>query len=211
MYRWGSHVLVAVGRQPNTEDLGLAHAGVAVDERGFIKTDAQLRTTQPGIWALGDVNGRGAFTHTSWNDYEIVAGSLLDGQERSVEGRAARYAVFTDPPLARVGASMQDLSSSREDLLAGKMPMTRVRRAVERGETRGFMRVLADARSDQILGATFVCTAADEVIHPLINAMGTGTTVRQLAAIPAIHPTISELVPTLLQELQPVAGPTSPA
>lgn len=207
----GSHVLVAVGRQPNTEDLGLANAGVAVDERGFIKTDAQLRTTQPGIWALGDVNGRGAFTHTSWNDYEIVAGNLLDGQERSVESRAARYAVFTDPPLARVGASMQELSSRGKDVLAGKMPMTRVRRAVERGETRGFMRVLADAHTDQVLGATFVCAAADEVIHLLINAMSTGATVRQLAAIPAIHPTISELVPTLLQELQPVAGPTSSA
>lgn len=207
----GSHVLVAVGRQPNTEDLGLDSAGVAIDERGFIKTDGQLRTTQPGIWALGDVNGRGAFTHTSWNDYEIVASALLGGEEGSVEGRAARYAVFTDPPLARIGASMQEASSTGRGVLVGMMPMTRVKRAVERGETRGFMRVLADAHTDQVLGATFVCTAADEVIHSLVNAMSAGTTVRQLAAIPAIHPTISELVPTLLQKLQPVAGPSSPA
>lgn len=206
----GSHVLVAVGRQPNTEDLGLDDAGVALDERNFIKTDGQLRTTQPGIWALGDVNGRGAFTHTSWNDYEVVAGVLLDGEERTVEGRAARYAVFTDPPLARIGASMREASATGESVLAGTMPMTRVRRAVERGQTRGFMRVLADADSGQVLGATFVCASADEVIHPLVDAMGAGTTVRQLAAIPAIHPTISELVPTLLQQLQPLAGPSSP-
>jgi pyruvate/2-oxoglutarate dehydrogenase complex dihydrolipoamide dehydrogenase (E3) component len=207
----GSHVLVAVGRQPNTEDLGLEHAGVAVDERGFIRTDGQLRTTQPGIWALGDVNGRGAFTHTSWNDYEIVAGNLLDGEEKSAEGRAVRYAVFTDPPLARIGASMREASGTGKSVLAGTLPMTRVRRAVERGETRGFMRVLADAATDQLLGASFVCASADEVIHPLVNAMAAGTTVRQLAAIPAIHPTISELVPTLLQQLQPLASPTPPA
>jgi pyruvate/2-oxoglutarate dehydrogenase complex dihydrolipoamide dehydrogenase (E3) component len=205
----GSHVLVAVGRQPNTENLDLDEAGIAIDERGFIRTDGQLRTTQPGIWALGDVNGRGAFTHTSWNDYEIVAGALLEGEERSVEGRAARYAVFTDPPLARVGASVQDIALSGKGALVGTMPMTRVKRAVERGETRGFMRVVADPHSHQILGATFVCAAADEVIHPLVNAVSAGTTVRQLAAIPAIHPTISELVPTLLQELQPMAPPAS--
>jgi pyruvate/2-oxoglutarate dehydrogenase complex dihydrolipoamide dehydrogenase (E3) component len=207
----GSHVLVAVGRQPNTERLGLQDAGVALDERGFIKTDGGLRTTQPGIWALGDVNGRGAFTHTSWNDYEIVASALFEGGERSADGRAARYAVFTDPPLARIGASMQEASRTGEGVLVGTMPMTRVRRAVERGETRGFMRVLADARTDQILGATFVCAAADEVIHSVIDAMGSGIPVRQLAAIPAIHPTISELVPTLLQQLQPLAGASSPA
>ncbi|MBK0392609.1 mercuric reductase [Ramlibacter algicola] len=207
----GSHVLVAVGRQPNTADLGLDEAGVAVDERGFIKTDGQLRTTQPGVWALGDANGRGAFTHTSWNDYEIVAGAVLDGEQRSVEGRAARYAVFTDPPLARIGASTQEASRTGKGVLTGVMPMTRVRRAVERGDTRGFMRVLADADTGQVLGATFVCASADEVIHPLVNAMSTGTTVRQLAAIPAIHPTISELVPTLLQQLQPLASAISPA
>ena len=207
----GSHVLVAVGRQPNTENLGLDVAGVAIDERGFIRTDGQLRTTQPGIWALGDVNGRGAFTHTSWNDYEVVASAVLKGEERSVEGRAVRYAVFTDPPLARIGASMQDVSGTGKGVLMGVRPMTRVRRAVERGETRGFMRVLADADTGQVLGATFVCASADEVIHPLVNAMSTGTTVQQLAAVPAIHPTISELVPTLLQELQPLASPSSQA
>jgi pyruvate/2-oxoglutarate dehydrogenase complex dihydrolipoamide dehydrogenase (E3) component len=206
----GSHVLVAVGRQPNTEDLGLDAAGVALDERGFIQTDGQLRTTQPGIWALGDVNGRGAFTHTSWNDYEIVAGVLLDGEERTVEGRAARYAIFTDPPLARIGASMREASATGKGVLMGTRPMTRVSRAVERGETRGFMRVLADGGTGQVLGATFVCASADEVIHALVNAMGAGTTVRQLAAIPGIHPTISELVPTLLQELRPLANPSSP-
>lgn len=170
----GTHVLVAVGRQPNTEDLGLAKAGVAVDERGFITTDAQLRTSQPGIWAMGDVNGRGAFTHTSWNDHEIVASTLLDKRERSADGRAVRYAVFTDPPLARVGMSLQDASRSGREVLVGTMPMTRVGRAIERGETRGFMRVLTDAQNDQVLGATFVCAGADEVIHTLINAMSSG-------------------------------------
>jgi pyruvate/2-oxoglutarate dehydrogenase complex dihydrolipoamide dehydrogenase (E3) component len=200
----GSHVLVAVGREPNTENLGLANAGVELDERGFIQTDAQLQTTQAGIWALGDVNGRGAFTHTSWNDYEIVAGNLLDGGQRDVEERFVRYAVFTDPPLARIGASMQDAVREGADVLVGTMPMTRVRRAVERAQTRGFMRVLADAQSDRLLGATFVCADADEVIHPLINAISSGATARQLAAIPAIHPTISELVPTLLQQLHRV-------
>lgn len=200
----GSHVLVAVGRQPNTEDLGLAKAGVAVDERGFITTDAQLRTSQPGIWALGDVNGRGAFTHTSWNDYEIVASTLLDMRERSVEGRAVRYAVFTDPPLARVGMSLQDASRSGREVLVGTMPMTRVGRAVERGETRGFMRVLTDAQNDEVLGATFVCAGADEVIHALINAMSSGMTARKLADLIGIHPTINELIPALLQNLSPI-------
>ncbi|MFL6691628.1 MAG: mercuric reductase [Ramlibacter sp.] len=203
----GTHVLVAVGRQPNTEDLGLTEAGVAVDDRGFIATDAQLRTSQPGIWALGDVNGRGAFTHTSWNDYEMVASTFLDNRERSVEGRAVRYAVFTDPPLARVGMSLQDASRSGREVLVGTMPMTRVSRAMERGDTRGFMRVLTDARNDQVLGATFVCAGADEVIHALIDAMSSGTTARELADSIGIHPTVNELIPTLLQNLGPIEHP----
>ena len=200
----GTHVLVATGRQPNTEDLGLAKAGVAVDDRGFITTDAQLRTSQPGIWALGDVNGRGAFTHTSWNDYEVVASTLLDKRERSVEGRVARYAVFTDPPLARIGMGLQDASRSGRQVLVGTMPMTRVGRAVERGDTRGFMRVLTDAQNDQVLGATFVCAGADEVIHALIDAMSSGTPGRDLAELIGIHPTVNELIPTLLQDLRPI-------
>ena len=200
----GTHVLVAVGRQPNTENLGLDKAGVAVDERGFITTDAQLRTSQPGIWALGDVNGRGAFTHTSWNDYEIVASILLDQRERSVEGRAVRYAVFTDPPLARVGMSLQDALHDGREVLAGSIPMARVGRAVERGDTRGFMRVLVDAKTDQVIGATLVCAGADEVVHAFVHAMASGTKARELAEVIGIHPTIHELIPTLLQDLRPV-------
>lgn len=199
-----THVLVAVGRQPNTEDLGLDLAGVATDARGFIRVDGQLRTNVPGIWALGDVNGRGAFTHTSWNDHEIVAANLFDGAIRSIDDRVARYALYVDPPLARIGDSEQQARERGGRVLVGVMPMTNVGRARERSETRGFMKVLVDADSMRLLGATFVCIEADEVIHSLIAIMNAGVDVRSIATSVPIHPTVSELIPTLLQRLEPL-------
>jgi len=199
-----THVLVAVGRQPNTEDLGLDLAGVATDERGFIRVDGQLRTNVTGIWALGDVNGRGAFTHTSWNDHEIVAANLLDGEARSVDERVARYALYVDPPLARIGDPERQARERGKRVLVGLMPMKSVSRARERSETRGFMKVLVDADSMRIIGATFVCIDADEVIHSLIGIMNAGVDVRSIATSVPIHPTVSELIPTMLQRLKPL-------
>ncbi|MBB3178123.1 FAD-containing oxidoreductase [Variovorax sp. Sphag1AA] len=203
-HRAATHVLVAVGRQPNTEDLGLDLAGVATDKRGFIRVDGQLRTSVAGIWALGDVNGRGAFTHTSWNDHEVVAANLLDGEARSIDERVARYALYVDPPLARIGDSEHQARERGGRVLVGRMPMENVGRARERSETRGFMKVLVDADSMRLLGATFVCIEADEVIHSLIAIMNAGVDVRSIATSVPIHPTVSELIPTMLQRLQPL-------
>jgi len=200
----GSHVLVAVGRQPNTDTLALEAAGLAADERGYLPVDGALRTAVPGIWAVGDVNGRGAFTHTSWNDHEVVAANLLDGQARSIDGRVAPYALYVDPPLARAGDNEQQARSRGVPLLVGKLPMTRVGRARERGETRGFMKVLVDASTMKLLGATFVCPEADELMHAMITAIDAGADVRTLARSVAIHPTIAELIPTMLQQLVPL-------
>lgn len=202
--RAATHVLVAVGRQPNTEDLGLDLAGVATDARGFIRVDGQLRTNVAGIWALGDVNGRGAFTHTSWNDHEVVAATLLDGETRSIDQRVARYALYVDPPLARIGDSEQQARERGGRVLVGRMPMKNVGRARERSETRGFMKVLVDADSMQLIGATLVCIEADEVIHSLIAIMNAGADVRSIATSVPIHPTVSELIPTMLQRLEPL-------
>ena len=202
--RAATHVLVAVGRQPNTEDLGLDLAGVALDARGFIRVDSQLRTSVPGIWALGDVNGRGAFTHTSWNDHEVVAANLLDGEARSIDERVARYALYVDPPLARIGDSEQQARERGGHVLVGLMPMKTVGRARERSETRGFMKVLVDADSMHLIGATLVCIEADEVIHSLIAIMNAGADVRSIATSVPIHPTVSELIPTMLQRLKPL-------
>lgn len=199
-----SHVLLALGREPNTDDLGLETTGVQRDDKGFVKVDGKLRTNVPGIWAMGDVNGRGAFTHTSWNDHEIVVANLLDGEDRSIDGRVPPYALYVDPPLARMGDSEHQARARGTSVLVGMMPMTRVGRARERSETRGFMKVLVDAQSMQLLGATFVCADADEIIHSLINAKAAGVDVRTLARTLAIHPTISELIPTMLQQLQPL-------
>lgn len=199
-----THVLLGTGRRPNTEDLGLDQAGVDRDERGYIRVDGQLRTGAPGIWALGDVNGRGAFTHTAWNDYEVVAANILDGQERSVDGRVAPYALYVDPPLARIGDSEKQARARGVELLVGFLPMKNVGRARERSETRGFMKVLVDARSMRLLGATLVGIDADEVIHSLLNVQAAGVDVRTIAATVPIHPTISELIPTLLQRLKPL-------
>jgi len=199
-----THVLVAVGRQPNTDDLGLEHAGVARDARGYVPVDGQLRTNVPGIWALGDVNGRAAFTHTAWNDHEVVVANLLDGEARSIDGRVPPYALYIDPPLARIGASEQQARERGGRVLVGFLPMKSVGRARERSETRGFMKVLVDAQSMRLLGATLVCIDADEVIHSLIAVMTAGIDVRTIAASVPIHPTIGELIPTMLQRLKPL-------
>jgi len=200
----GSHLLLAVGRVPNTDDLGLDAAGVETDERGFIKVDEHLRTNVPGIWALGDVNGRGAFTHTSWNDYEIVAANLFDNDPRKVSDRILCYGLFIDPPLGRIGMTEQQARESRKNVLIGKMPMTRVGRARERGETDGFMKILVDADNDRILGAAIFGIGGDEVVHSLLDIMYAGDPYTTILRATHIHPTVSELIPTLLGQLKPL-------
>ena len=200
----GSHLLLAVGRVPNTDDLGLEQAGVATDERGFIKVDDSLATGVPGIWALGDVNGRGAFTHTSYNDYEIAAANLLDHEMRRVSDRFPVYALFTDPPLARAGMTENEARASGRPVLVGRRAMARVGRARERGETQGFMQVLVDPESHKILGAALLGIEADEAIHCIIDVMSAGLPYTAIRRAVHIHPTVSELIPTLLGELQPL-------
>jgi pyruvate/2-oxoglutarate dehydrogenase complex dihydrolipoamide dehydrogenase (E3) component len=199
----GSHVLLAVGRRPNTDDLGLDRAGVGVDERGFIVVDDTLATNVPGIWALGDCNGRGAFTHTAYNDFEIVAANLLDGDSRRVTDRISAYALFIDPPLGRVGLSEIEARRIGRPLLVSKRPMTRVGRAVERGETKGFMKIVVDAQSQQILGAAILGVAGDEAIHGILDTMSAGAGYPTLQKAVPIHPTVSELIPTVLGDLAP--------
>jgi pyruvate/2-oxoglutarate dehydrogenase complex dihydrolipoamide dehydrogenase (E3) component len=200
----GSHVLLAIGRRPNTEDLGLTTAGVATDERGFITVDDQLRTSVSGVWAMGDVNGRGAFTHTSWNDYEIVAANLLDGDPRRIPDRIPAYALFIDPPLGRVGMSEREVRAAGRKALIGKMPMTRVGRARERGETLGFMKVIVDAQTKRILGAALLGLNGDEIVHSLLDIMYAGAPYTVIQRAMHIHPTVTELIPTLLGDLRPL-------
>jgi pyruvate/2-oxoglutarate dehydrogenase complex dihydrolipoamide dehydrogenase (E3) component len=195
-----SHVLVAVGRVPNTDDLGLDRAGVATDVRGYITVDDELRTSVPGIWALGDCNGRGAFTHTAYNDYEIVAANLLDGERRRLGERISGYALYIDPPLGRVGLTEAGARERGRPYLVGKRPMTRVGRAVEKDETQGFMKVVVDAETRQILGAAILGTEGDEAVHGIIDMMSVGATATRLQRTVPIHPTVSELIPTLLSE-----------
>ncbi|SER56509.1 FAD-containing oxidoreductase [Sphingobium sp. YR768] len=201
-----SHVLVAVGRRPNTDGLGLEAAGVAVDARGYITVDDRLETSVPGIWALGDCNGRGAFTHTAYNDFEIVAANLLDGEDRRVSQRLPGYALYIDPPLARVGMTDAEAARSGRRLLHSKRPMSRVGRALEKGETQGFMKVVADADTRRILGAAILGTSGDEAIHGILDMMNADQPVDQLRWAVPIHPTVSELIPTLLLDLQPWTG-----
>lgn len=201
-----SHVLMAVGRRPNTDDLGLDAAGIAVDARGYITVDDQLQTSVPGVWALGDCNGRGAFTHTAYNDFEIVAANLLDGEERRVSRRLPGYALYIDPPLARVAMTDAQALATGRPLLHAKRAMTRVGRAVEKGETAGFMKVVADAETRRILGAAILGTGGDEAIHGLLDMMHAGQPIEQLRWAVPIHPTVSELIPTLLLDLQPWKG-----
>ena len=201
-----SHVLLAVGRTPNTDDLGLEAAGIATDARGYIIVDDGLATNVPGVWALGDCNGRGAFTHTAYNDFEIVAANLLDGEQRKVSERVKAYALYTDPPLGRVGLTTTQALSTGRPLLTSTRPMTRVLRAAEKGETLGFMKVVVDAETKQILGAAVLGVNGDEVIHGLIDVMNAKVPYPALVWAVPIHPTVSELIPTLLRDLRPVAG-----
>lgn len=201
-----SHVLVAVGRRPNTDDLGLEAAGVAVDARGYITVDDRLETSVAGTWALGDCNGRGAFTHTAYNDFEIVAANLLDGEDRRVSQRLPGYALYIDPPLARVGMTDAEAARTGRRLLQSKRPMSRVGRAVEKGETQGFMKVVADADTRRILGAAILGTSGDEAIHGILDIMNADQPIEQLRWAVPIHPTVSELIPTLLLDLQPRKG-----
>ncbi|MDN7182450.1 FAD-containing oxidoreductase [Caballeronia sp. SEWSISQ10-4 2] len=199
-----SHLLFATGRTPNTDDLGLDHAGIVLNKHGLIDVDGQLRTKADGIWALGDVNGRGAFTHTSYNDYEIIASNVVDGETRSVDSRIMCYAVFVDPPFARVGLSETDVRRDGRPALIATMPMSRVGRARERGETDGFMKVLVDAGTKKILGAAMLGIEADEAIHTFIDIMNADAPYTTLQRAMHIHPTVSELIPTLLGMLKPL-------
>ena len=200
----GSHVLLAVGRVPNTDDLGLDKAGVKTDAHGYIVVDDELKTSVSGIWALGDANGRGAFTHTSYNDYEIVASNLLDGGARRVSQRIPTYALFIDPPLGRAGMTEREVRASGRKALVGRMPMTRVGRARERSETLGFMQIMVDAETKKILGAALLGIEGDEAIHCILDVMAAGAPYTVLQQTMHIHPTVSELLPTLLGDLKPL-------
>jgi pyruvate/2-oxoglutarate dehydrogenase complex dihydrolipoamide dehydrogenase (E3) component len=208
----GSHLLMAAGRRPNTDDLDLEKAGLVAGERGYIQVDDQLRTSVAGIWALGDCNGKGGFTHTSYNDFEIVAANLLDGDPRRVSDRILAYNLYIDPPLGRAGMTERDaLSYSKKQtgkqVLIGRRPMTKVARAVEKGETLGFMKILVEAESGKILGAAILGTGGDEVIHSILDVMYAKCPYTVIRRAMHIHPTVSELIPTMLGELKPLGAP----
>ncbi|MGZ4578349.1 MAG: FAD-containing oxidoreductase [Mycobacterium sp.] len=200
----GSHLLLAVGRRPNTDDLGLEVAGVQTDARGYIVVDDQLKTNVDHIWAMGDCNGKGAFTHTSYNDFEIVAANLLEDDPRRVSDRISTYALYIDPPLGRAGMTVDQVRASGRRALVGKRPMTRVGRAVEKGETQGFMKVVVDADTREILGAAIFGVGGDEAVHAILDVMSAKAPYTTLARTMHIHPTVSELVPTMLQEMTPL-------
>jgi pyruvate/2-oxoglutarate dehydrogenase complex dihydrolipoamide dehydrogenase (E3) component len=200
----GTHVLLAVGRQPNTGDLGLDKAGVEMDERGYIKVDDQLRTNVPGIWAMGDCNGKGAFTHTSYNDFEIVAANVLDNDPRRVSDRILCYGLFIDPPLGRCGMTETEVRKSGRPALIGTRPMTKVGRAVEKGESQGFMKMLVDAESKKILGAAILGPGGDEAVHCVLDVMYADKPYTTIQRAVHIHPTVSELIPTVMGDLKPL-------
>jgi pyruvate/2-oxoglutarate dehydrogenase complex dihydrolipoamide dehydrogenase (E3) component len=200
----GSHLLLAMGRTSNTDDLGLERTGVLRDSRGYITVDDELRTNIPGIWALGDCNGRGGFTHTSYNDFEIVAANLLDGGARRVTDRISAYNLYVDPPLGRAGMTEAQARQSGRRVLMAKRPMTRVGRAIEKGETQGFMKILVDRDSKEILGANILGTGGDEAIHCILDLMYARAPYTVLQHAVHIHPTVSELIPTMLADLQPL-------
>jgi pyruvate/2-oxoglutarate dehydrogenase complex dihydrolipoamide dehydrogenase (E3) component len=200
----GSHLLLAVGRVPNTDDLGLDKAGIQVNDRGYIVVDEQLRTNLPGVWALGDCNGQGAFTHTSYNDFEILAANLLDDDPRRVSDRILAYALYIDPPLGRVGMTEQQARQSGRPVLMATRPMTRVGRAVEKSETQGFMKILVDAETQEILGAAVLGVGGDEVIHSVLDVMYAGAPYTVIQRAVHIHPTVTELIPTMLGDLKPL-------
>ena len=201
----GSHLLLAIGRRPNTDDLGLDKAGVATDSRGYIQVDDQLRTNVPGIWALGDCNGRGAFTHTSWNDFEIVAANLLDNDPRRVSDRINAYALYTDPPLGRAGMTEAEVRKSGRPALIATMAMEDVSRAYEKGETKGFMKILVDTETKRILGASLLGLSGDEVVHCILDVMYAKAPYTVLQRAMHIHPTVSEFIPTMLEDLAPLS------
>jgi pyruvate/2-oxoglutarate dehydrogenase complex dihydrolipoamide dehydrogenase (E3) component len=201
----GSHLLLAIGRRPNTDDLGLDKAGVATDPRGYIQVDDQLRTNVPGIWALGDCNGRGAFTHTSYNDFQIMAGNLLDNDPRRVSDRITAFALYTDPPLGRAGMTEAEVRKSGRPALIATMAMEDVSRAYEKGETKGFMKILVDKETKQILGASLLGLSGDEVIHCILDIMYAKAPYTVLQRAVHIHPTVSEFIPTMLDDLQPLS------
>jgi pyruvate/2-oxoglutarate dehydrogenase complex dihydrolipoamide dehydrogenase (E3) component len=200
----GTHVLVAIGRRPNTDDLGLEKADIATDPRGYIQVDDQLRTNVPGIWAMGDCNGRGAFTHTSYNDFEIVAANILDNDQRRVTDRITAYALYTDPPLGRVGMTEAEVRKTGTPALISTIPMEDVSRAFEKGETKGFMKILVDRDSKQIIGASFLGLAGDEVIHCILDLMYAKAPYTVMQRAMHIHPTVSEFIPTMMGELRPL-------
>jgi pyruvate/2-oxoglutarate dehydrogenase complex dihydrolipoamide dehydrogenase (E3) component len=200
----GSHLLLAIGRRPNTDDLGLENAGVKTDSRGYIEVDDQLNTSVAGIWALGDCNGKGGFTHTSYNDFEIVAANLLDNDPRRVTERIPAYNLYIDPPLARAGMTQQEAQKSGRNVLVGTRPMTKVGRAVEKGESLGFMKILVDQDSKDILGASLLGTGCDEVIHSILDVMYAKKPYTVIQRAMHIHPTVSELIPTMLGDLKPL-------
>ena len=199
----GSDILLAVGRRPNTDDLGLDKAGVETDARGYVKVDDRLATNVEGIWAMGDCNGKGAFTHTAYNDFEIIAANLFDGEDRKVSDRLLGYALYIDPPLGRVGMSETEARKAGKKVLVGRRPMTQVGRAVEKGETQGFMKIVADAETRRILGAAILGTGGDESIHGVLDMMNAGATFDALRWAVPIHPTVSELWPTVILSMQP--------
>jgi pyruvate/2-oxoglutarate dehydrogenase complex dihydrolipoamide dehydrogenase (E3) component len=200
----GSHVLLAVGRRPNTDDLGLDRAGIATDARGFITVDDQCRTSVPGVWAIGECNGRGAFTHTSYNDYEIVAANLFDDDSRRISDRIVCYALYTDPPVGRCGMTITEARATGRKVLVAQRPMEKVSRAREMSETNGFMRALIDAESKTFMGAVVFSHGGDEIIHSILDAMYANAPYTTISRAVHIHPTITELVPTMLQDLKPL-------
>jgi pyruvate/2-oxoglutarate dehydrogenase complex dihydrolipoamide dehydrogenase (E3) component len=200
----GTHLLLAVGRAPNTEDLGLQAAGIETDKRGYIEVDEALRTSNPSVWALGDCNGKGAFTHTAYNDYEIVADNLLSNAGRKYTDRVPVYALYTDPPLGRLGMGEAEIRKAGIKALVGKRPMTRVSRAVEKGETRGFLKIHVEQSSQRILGASLLGTSADEAVHSLIDALYARLPAAEFRRHVRIHPNVSELLPTVLEDLKPM-------
>jgi len=200
----GSHLLLAVGRISNTDDLGLDKAGIEHDRRGMINVDDYLRTNVPGVWAMGDVNGRGAFTHTSYNDYEVIAANLFENDPRKVSDRILCYGLFIDPPLGRIGMTENEVRASGRRALVGKRMMTRVSRAKEFGDTRGFIKIIVDADSEEILGAAILGLNGDEAIHCLLDVMYARKPYTVISRAVHIHPTVSELIPTVLQEMVPL-------
>jgi pyruvate/2-oxoglutarate dehydrogenase complex dihydrolipoamide dehydrogenase (E3) component len=200
----GTHMLIATGRRPNTDDLGLDKAGIAADALGYIQVDDQLRTNISGIWAMGDCNGRGAFTHTSWNDFQIVAANLLDNDQRRVSDRITAYALYTDPPLGRAGMTESEVRKTGKSALISTMAMKDVARAYERGETKGFMKILVDRDNKQVLGASFLGVEGDEVIHCVLDIMYAKAPYTVIQRAMHIHPTVSEFIPTMMDKLKPL-------